>query len=106
MVIYRKLLPRTKKRGVFYLSLKKNCSLNRLASCDEYPPGVCVYMCVCVHVCVHVYVFVCVPVLISFTMSWVSFTMCVCVTAVFCVCVLSLLCVFVCVLSFLSVCVC
>src|SRR4029434_7200380 len=37
MVIYRKLLPRTKKRGVFYLSLKI-CSLNRLASYDEYPP--------------------------------------------------------------------
>src|SRR4029434_1383000 len=38
MVIYQKLLPRTKKRGVFYLSLKIS-SLNRLASYDEYPPG-------------------------------------------------------------------
>src|SRR4029434_238937 len=38
MVIYRKLLPRTKKRGVFYLSLKIS-SLNRLASYDEYPPA-------------------------------------------------------------------
>src|SRR4029434_10130273 len=38
MVIYRKLLPPTKKRGVFYLSLKIS-SLNRLASYDEYPPG-------------------------------------------------------------------
>src|SRR4029434_1990684 len=37
MGIYRKLLPRTKKRGVFYLSLE-NRSLNRLASYDEYPP--------------------------------------------------------------------
>src|SRR4029434_6702190 len=37
MVIYQKLLPRTKKRGVFYLSLKIS-SLNRLASYDEYPP--------------------------------------------------------------------
>src|SRR4029434_4232671 len=37
MVIHQKLLPRTKKRGVFYLSLKI-CSLNRLASYDEYPP--------------------------------------------------------------------
>ena len=41
MVIYRKLLPQTKKRGVFYLSLKIS-SLNRLASYDEYPPGVLV----------------------------------------------------------------
>ena len=41
MVIYQKLLPRTKKRGVFYLSLKIS-SLNCLASYDEYPPGVCV----------------------------------------------------------------
>src|SRR4029434_3547472 len=39
MVIYRKLLPRTKKKDVFYLSLKIS-SLNRLASYDEYPPGV------------------------------------------------------------------
>src|SRR4029434_9171760 len=39
MVIYQKLLPRTKKRGVFYLSLKISL-LNRLASYDEYPPGV------------------------------------------------------------------
>ena len=39
MVIYQKFLPRTKKRGVFYLSLKIS-SLNRLASYDEYPPGV------------------------------------------------------------------
>src|SRR4029434_841331 len=38
MVIYQKLLPRTKKRGVFYLSLKIS-SLNRLASYDEYPPA-------------------------------------------------------------------
>src|SRR4029434_8406836 len=38
MVIYQKLLPRTKKRGVFYLSLKIS-SLNRLASYDVYPPG-------------------------------------------------------------------
>src|SRR4029434_10421701 len=38
MVIYQKLLPRTKKRGVFYLSLKIR-SLNRLASYDEYPPA-------------------------------------------------------------------
>src|SRR4029434_9073909 len=38
MVIYQKLLPRTKKRGVFYLNLKIS-SLNRLASYDEYPPG-------------------------------------------------------------------
>ena len=38
MVIYQKLLPRTKKRGVFYLSLKIS-SLNRLASYDEYAPG-------------------------------------------------------------------
>src|SRR4029434_8558683 len=38
MVIYQKLLPRTKKRAVFYLSLKIS-SLNRLASYDEYPPG-------------------------------------------------------------------
>src|SRR4029434_310196 len=37
MVIYQKLLPRTKKRGVFYFSLKIS-SLNRLASYDEYPP--------------------------------------------------------------------
>src|SRR4029434_11108936 len=37
MVIYRKLLPRTKKRGVFYRSLKISL-LNRLASYDEYPP--------------------------------------------------------------------
>src|SRR4029434_5681502 len=37
MVIYQKLLPRTKKKGVFYLSLKI-CLLNRLASYDEYPP--------------------------------------------------------------------
>src|SRR4029434_9243520 len=37
MVIYQKLLPRTKKRGVFYLSLKIS-SLNRLASYNEYPP--------------------------------------------------------------------
>src|SRR4029434_6819832 len=37
MVIYQKLLPQTKKRGVFYLSLKI-CLLNRLASYDEYPP--------------------------------------------------------------------
>ena len=37
MVIYQKLLPQTKKRGVFYLSLKIS-SLNRLASYDEYPP--------------------------------------------------------------------
>src|SRR4029434_6383789 len=37
MVIYQKLLPRTKKRGVFYLSLKISL-LNRLASYDEYPP--------------------------------------------------------------------
>src|SRR4029434_5119900 len=37
MVIYQKLLPQTKKRGVFYLSLKMS-SLNRLASYDEYPP--------------------------------------------------------------------
>src|SRR4029434_5225732 len=37
MVIYQKLLPRIKKRGVFYLSLKIS-SLNRLASYDEYPP--------------------------------------------------------------------
>src|SRR4029434_5425493 len=37
MVIYRKLLPRTKKKGVFYLSLKI-CSLKLLASYDEYPP--------------------------------------------------------------------
>src|SRR4029434_1496949 len=37
MVIYQKLLPRTKKRGVFYLSLEIS-SLNRLASYDEYPP--------------------------------------------------------------------
>src|SRR4029434_3109409 len=46
MVIYQKLLPRTKKRGVFYLSLKIS-SLNRLASYDEYPPGglhLCVYL--------------------------------------------------------------
>ena len=41
MVIYRKLLPRTKERGVFYLSLKIS-SLNRLASYDEYPPCVSV----------------------------------------------------------------
>src|SRR4029434_5103876 len=34
MVIYRKLLPRTKKRGVFYLSLEIS-----LASYDEYPPA-------------------------------------------------------------------
>src|SRR4029434_411230 len=40
MVIYQKLLPRTKKRGVFYLSLKIS-SLNRLASYDEYPPELC-----------------------------------------------------------------
>src|SRR4029434_11095743 len=39
MVIYQKLLPRTKKRGVFYLNLKIS-SLNRLVSYDEYPPGV------------------------------------------------------------------
>src|SRR4029434_3556333 len=39
MVIYQKLLPRTEKRGVFYLSAKIS-SLNRLASYDEYPPGV------------------------------------------------------------------
>src|SRR4029434_8980891 len=38
MGIYQKLLPRTKKRGVFYLSLKIS-SLNCLASYDEYPPG-------------------------------------------------------------------
>src|SRR4029434_3904621 len=38
MVIHQKLLPRTKKRGVFYPSLKIS-SLNRLASYDEYPPG-------------------------------------------------------------------
>src|SRR4029434_1357467 len=38
MVIYQKLLPRTKKRGVFYLSLKIS-SLHRLASYDEYPPA-------------------------------------------------------------------
>src|SRR4029434_10794163 len=44
MVIYQKLLPRTKKRGVFYLSLKIS-SLNRLASYDDYPPAVCV----CIH---------------------------------------------------------
>src|SRR4029434_4473652 len=36
MVIHQKLLPRTKKRGVFYLSLKIS-SLNRLASYDAYP---------------------------------------------------------------------
>src|SRR4029434_6188494 len=34
-------LPRTKKRGVFYLRLKIS-SLNRLASYDEYPPAVSV----------------------------------------------------------------
>src|SRR4029434_519618 len=38
MVIYQKLLPQTKKRGVFDLSLKIS-SLNRLASYDEYPPA-------------------------------------------------------------------
>src|SRR4029434_8998535 len=38
MVIYQKLLPRTKKRRFFYLSLKIS-SLNSLASYDEYPPG-------------------------------------------------------------------
>src|SRR4029434_10149695 len=37
MMIYQKLLPRTKK-GVFYLSLKISL-LNRLASYDKYPPG-------------------------------------------------------------------
>ena len=40
MVIYRKLLPRTKRKAVFYLSLKIS-SLHRLASYDEYPPIVC-----------------------------------------------------------------
>src|SRR4029434_2695643 len=46
MVIYQKLLPRTKKRGVFYLSLKISL-LNRLASYDEYPPGLwpCLLFC-------------------------------------------------------------
>src|SRR4029434_6915861 len=43
IVIYQKFLPRTKKRGVFYFSLKIS-SLNRLASYDEYPPDV---MCCC-----------------------------------------------------------
>src|SRR4029434_2691319 len=38
MVIYQKLLPRTTKRGVFYLSLKIS-SLHRLASYDEYVSG-------------------------------------------------------------------
>src|SRR4029434_3292876 len=44
MVIYQKLLPRPKKRGVFYLSLKIS-SLNRLASYDEYPPGMFLKRC-------------------------------------------------------------
>src|SRR4029434_6970583 len=43
MVIYQKLLPRTKRRGVFYLSLKIS-SLNRLASYDKYSTGQ-VYAC-------------------------------------------------------------
>src|SRR4029434_4638848 len=44
MVIYQKLLPRTKKRGVFYLSLQISL-LNRLASYDEYPPVItCDYL--------------------------------------------------------------
>src|SRR4029434_828514 len=81
MVIYQKLLPRTKKRGVFYFSLKIS-SLNRLASYDEYPLHSnrhysthycyslsalchistfrCVCICLCLCVCVCVYVCVCV----------------------------------------------
>src|SRR4029434_7780513 len=52
MVIYQKLLPRTKKRGVFYLSLKIS-SLNRLASYDEYPPGSMVgQLCCCCCCCI------------------------------------------------------
>src|SRR4029434_6408169 len=69
MVIYQKLLPRTKKRGVFYLSLKIS-SLNRLASYDEYPPGV--YVCMCVRAS-HGY--------------YVSECMCACVDVCLCVCV-------------------
>src|SRR4029434_2527141 len=42
MVIYQKLLPRTKKRGVFYLNLKISL-LNRLASDDEYPPALSIF---------------------------------------------------------------
>ena len=47
MVIYQKLLPRTKKRGVSYLSLKIS-SLNRLASYDEYPPVSPMMLAMCV----------------------------------------------------------
>ena len=46
MVIHQKLLPRTKKRDV-YLSLKI-CSLNRLVSYDEYPPGALTVIGMCV----------------------------------------------------------
>src|SRR4029434_10851971 len=56
MVIYQKLLPRTKKRGVFYLSLKIS-SLNRLASYDEYPHVVIcslILCCVCLPMSPHV----------------------------------------------------
>src|SRR4029434_10300349 len=68
MVIYQKLLPRTKKRGVFYLSLKISL-LNRLASYDEYPPWwfysavyvlvIVVYLLVTVAVSYVVYLFAC-----------------------------------------------
>src|SRR4029434_1541974 len=81
MVIYQKLLPRTKKRGVFYLSLKIS-SLNRLASYDEYPPGLCV--CVCVCVCERECVCVCVCVCVC---ECVCVCVCVHVCACGCVCV-------------------
>src|SRR4029434_2673732 len=126
MVIYQKLLPRTKKRGVFfYLSLKIS-SLNRLASYDEYPPVVlcCVVLCLlcpvvfcCVVLCLFCWVLCCVvllPFVSCCVLLWCCVWLCFVLSVLLCCVVLCpvvlcsvLLCLLCCVVSVvLCVCLC